>query len=129
MRARNPIAVGRNDSRQDLIKVLSEGKKKLAEGTSIIIFPQSTRTNGFDPTKFNSLGIKLAQKSNVRIVPMAIKTDLWANGRVIKDLGRIKRKEPVYIKFGKPLTISGNGKEEHQVVINFIKRHLEEWNK
>jgi 1-acyl-sn-glycerol-3-phosphate acyltransferase len=129
MRARNPIAVGRNDSRQDLLKVLSEGKKKLAEGTSIIIFPQSTRTNGFDPTKFNSLGIKLAQKSNVRIVPMAIKTDLWANGRVIKDLVRIKRKEPVYIKFGKPLTISGNGKEEHQVVINFIKRHLEEWNK
>lgn len=128
MRARNPIAVGRNDSRQDLLKVLTEGKQKLSEGISIIIFPQSTRTNDFDPAKFNSLGVKLAQKSKVRVVPMAIKTDLWANGKIIKDLGNIKRKEPVHIKFGEPLTINGSGKEEHQQIVDFIKEHLEEWN-
>ncbi|MDA3880852.1 MAG: lysophospholipid acyltransferase family protein [Prolixibacteraceae bacterium] len=129
MRARNPIAVGRNDSRQDLIKVLSDGKQKLAEGTSIIIFPQSTRSNDFNPEKFNSLGVKLAQKSKVRVVPMAIKTDLWANGKLIKDMGSIKRKKPVHIKFGTPLTINGSGKDEHQFIVDFIKKNLEEWNK
>jgi 1-acyl-sn-glycerol-3-phosphate acyltransferase len=129
MRARNPITVGRNDSRQDLMKVLSDGKQKLSEGTSIVIFPQSTRAIDFDPAKFNSLGVKLAQKSKVKVIPMAIKTDLWTNGKLIKDLGRIKREEPVHIKFGEPLTINGSGKDEHQFIIDFIKNHLKKWNK
>jgi 1-acyl-sn-glycerol-3-phosphate acyltransferase len=129
MRARNPIAVSRNDSRHDLLKVMSEGQKKLSEGTSVIIFPQSTRILDFNPEKFNSLGIKLAQKAGVRVVPMAIKTDFWANGKLHKDLGRLKRKVPVYIKFGEPINIKGSGKEEHQFVVNFIKDHLKKWNK
>ena len=128
MRARNPIAVGRTDSRQDLMLVLTEGKQKLAEGTSVVIFPQSTRTIDFIPEKFNSLGIKLAQKAGVKIVPMAIKTDFWANGKMIKDLGYIKRNEPIHIKFGAPLEIKGAGKEAHQFCVDFIKEHLEKWN-
>ncbi|MDA3929665.1 MAG: lysophospholipid acyltransferase family protein [Prolixibacteraceae bacterium] len=78
MTARNPITVGRSDSRQDLMKVITDVKQKLAEGTSVVIFPQGTRAIEFTPENFNSLGIKLAQKSNVKIVPMAIKTDFWA---------------------------------------------------
>ena len=128
MRARNPIAVGRTDSRQDLMKVLTEGKQKLSEGTSIIIFPQSTRTIDFIPEKFNSLGTKLAQKAGVKIVPMAIKTDFWANGKFIKDLGYVKRKEPIHIKFGAPMSVSGSGKEEHQFCVDFIQEHLKKWN-
>lgn len=128
MRARNPIAVGRHDSRNDLLKVLNEGKHKLAEGTSVIIFPQSTRTTVFDPEKFNSLGIKLAQKAKVRVVPMAIKTDFWANGRLVKDLGRAQRNEPVHIKFGAPMEINGTGKAEHQAIVEFIGEHLKQWN-
>jgi 1-acyl-sn-glycerol-3-phosphate acyltransferase len=128
MRARNPIAVARKDSRTDLVKVITEGQQKLAEGTSVIIFPQSTRAFDFDPSKFNTLGIKLAQKAGVRVVPMAIKTDAWALGKVIKDVGNLKRNVPVYIKFGEPLSINGPGKEEHQKVVDFIGSHVEMWN-
>jgi 1-acyl-sn-glycerol-3-phosphate acyltransferase len=129
MRARNPIAVGRKDSRKDLMTVLTEGQQKLKEGTSIIIFPQSTRKLDLKPEEFNSLGVKLAQKTGVRIVPMAIKTDFWENGKIVKDLGIARRKKPVYIKFGKPMEIKGSGKEEHQIVVDFIQKNLEEWNK
>jgi 1-acyl-sn-glycerol-3-phosphate acyltransferase len=129
MRSRNPIAVGRKDSRKDLIMVLTEGQQKLKEGSSIIIFPQSTRKLDLKPEEFNSLGIKLAQKAGVRIVPIAIKTDFWENGRLIKDLGINRRKKPVHIKFGEPMEIKGSGKEEHQFVIDFIQKNLEEWNK
>lgn len=129
MRARNPITVGRSDSRQDLMKVITEGKQKLAEGTSVVIFPQGTRAVEFNPDKFNSLGIKLAQKAGVRIVPMAIKTDFWGNGKLIKDLGVANRKEEVHIKFGAPMEVKGAGKEEHQFCVDFIQKHLEEWNK
>lgn len=129
MRARTPIAVGRNDSRQDLMKVMSEGKEFLSKGTSIIIFPQATRTVEFSPEKFNSLGIKLAQKNKVKVIPMAIKTDFWANGKKAKDLGHLKRNEPIHIKFGEPLSVTGNGKEQHQYCIDFIQKHLKKWNK
>jgi len=129
MRSRNPIAVGRKDPRQDLVVVLNEGKKKLAEGTSLIIFPQSTRSLEFKPEAFNSLGVKLAQKSGVKVVPMAIKTDFWLNGWPLKDLGRLNRKSPIHIKFGEPMEIKGTGKEEHQFTVDFIKSNLEEWSR
>ncbi len=129
MRARNPIAVGRTDSRKDLMTVLNEGQQKLKEGTSVIIFPQSTRKDIFVPEEFNSLGIKLAQKAGVRVVPMAIKTDFWSNGKTLKDLGKVKRNLPIYIKFGAPIEIKGSGKEEHQQVVDFIKKNFDEWSK
>lgn len=129
MRARNPITVARSDSRQDLLKVLTDGKQFLQNGTSVVIFPQGTRDVNFKPENFNSLGIKLAQKAGVRIIPMAIKTDFWGNGKMVKDLGVANRKEPVYIKFGEPMEVKGTGKEEHQFCVDFIQKHLEEWNK
>lgn len=128
MRARNPIAVGRKDPRADLVKVMSDGKQKLAEGTSIIIFPQSTRTLEFNPEAFNSLGVKIAQKSGVKVIPMAIKTDFWMNGWPLKDLGWLKRSEEIHIKFGEPITVKGTGKDEHQHCVDFIKQHLDRWN-
>lgn len=129
MTARNPITVGRSDSRQDLMKVITDGKQKLEEGTSVVIFPQGTRAIKFDPKMFNSLGIKLAQKAKVRIVPMAIKTDCWANGKLIKDLGHLDRKEPIHIKFGEPMEIEGNGKNQQQFCVDFIQSNLDKWNK
>lgn len=127
MRARNPIAVGRTDSRKDLITVMTEGQQKLAEGTSVIIFPQSTRATIFKPEEFNSMGIKLAQKAGVRVVPMAIKTDFWENGRIVKDLGINNRNLPVFIKFGKPMKVEGSGKDEHRFIVDFIANSLEKW--
>jgi 1-acyl-sn-glycerol-3-phosphate acyltransferase len=129
MRSRNPIAVGRKDSRKDLMTVINDGQKKLKEGTSIILFPQHTRRNDLSLDDFNSLGVKLAQKAGVKIVPMAIKTDFWENGKIIKDLGNNNPKKPVYIKFGEPMTIKGSGKEEHQFVVDFIQKNLEDWKK
>jgi 1-acyl-sn-glycerol-3-phosphate acyltransferase len=129
MRARDPIAVGRTDSRKDLMTVLSEGKEKLEKGTSIIIFPQSTRRVEFNPAEFNSLGVKLAQKNEVRIVPMAIKTDFWENGKLVKDLGIPRRKKPIYIRFGEPMAVKGSGKEEHQFVVDFIQENLRQWSR
>lgn len=129
MQSRKPILVGRSNSREDLIKVLKEGPKMLGTGTSIIIFPQSTRKIVFNPVEFNSLGIKLALKANCQVIPVAIKTDFWSNGKLIHDLGALRRKEPIHISFGPVLKPSGNGKVEHQKVIDFIGSRSKEWNK
>ncbi len=127
MRARNPIVVSRSNSREDLITVLSQGQEMLKNGISVIIFPQSTRSTTFKPSEFNTLGVKLASKAGAKVVPIAIKTDFWENGRWVKDLGPIYRKRPIHIAIGQPITVEGSGKETHSAVVSFIEGHLKEW--
>lgn len=127
MRSRNPIVVGRTDPRKDFEAVMNGGMELLSKGISIIIFPQSTRSVEFRPEDFNSLGVKLAKKAGVKVVPVALKTDFWGNGKFIKELGLIDRHKPIYIKFGKPFPVTGSGKEENQKIIGFIQSSLDEW--
>jgi 1-acyl-sn-glycerol-3-phosphate acyltransferase len=127
MRSRNPIVVSRANSRDDLMIVLNKGLEYLAKGISIVIFPQSTRHEVFNPQEFNSLGVKLAARAGVPIIPVAIKTDFWKNGRIFKDLGPIDRKKPIQIEFEKPLIVNGSGKEENAKIIEFISSRLQSW--
>jgi 1-acyl-sn-glycerol-3-phosphate acyltransferase len=127
MRSRNPIVVGRTDARKDLGAVMNGGSDLLGNGISIIIFPQSTRSLNFKPEEFNSLGVKLAKKTGVDVVPVAIKTDFWGNGKWIKELGPLDSSKLIHIRFGEPFRVSGNGKEENQRIIDFIKSSLDEW--
>jgi 1-acyl-sn-glycerol-3-phosphate acyltransferase len=127
MLSRNPIVVGRADPRRDFEAVMNGGAELLSKGSSIVIFPQSTRSLEFKPEEFNSLGVKLARKARVPVVPVAIKTDFWGNGRIIKELGPIDNKKTIHIKFGQPFMVAGNGKEENTRIINFIQSSLETW--
>lgn len=127
MRSRNPIVVGRTDPRKDLEAVMNGGMELLKNGSSIIIFPQSTRSIEFKPEEFNSLGVKLAKKAGVPVVPVSLKTDFWGNGKVIKELGPIDSSKTIHIKFGEPFMVKGSGKEENQNIISFIESSLKEW--
>ena len=127
MRSRNTIVVGRSDSRHDLQTVMNEGQKRLSEGISVIIFPQSHRKAQFVPKEFNSLGVKLARAAKVPVVPVAIKTDFWGNGKYMKEMGPISRNKPINMHFGEPMHIDGNGKHEHEMVVDFIESKLKEW--
>ncbi|MEQ8199930.1 MAG: lysophospholipid acyltransferase family protein [Syntrophomonadaceae bacterium] len=127
MRSRDPIVVSRDNPKEDFRVVMDKGKKLLSQGYSIIVFPQSTRTTRFEPEHFNTLGIKLARAARVKVVPVAIKTDFWGNGRLVKDFGPIDRRKDIYMAFGEPMAIKGSGGEEHQMVIDFIRSHLQSW--
>lgn len=127
MKATTPIAVGRTNPREDLKTVMDEGRRKLEEGTSIVVFQQSHRNPNFDPEAFSSLGIKLAQKSKVKVIPFALKTDFWGNAKKIRDFGPIRRKEPVYFSFGEPIEFEELGKDTNAKVIKFIEEKLEKW--
>jgi 1-acyl-sn-glycerol-3-phosphate acyltransferase len=127
MRSRNPIVVGRANPRQDLRTVLEEGQKRLNSQVSIVIFPQTTRSIEFEPGDFNTLGIKLAKRARVPVVPIALKTDAWGLGGKLKDFGKIRPAKTVHICFGEPLRVKGSGKEEHRIVVDFITSKLKEW--
>ena len=128
MISRDPICLSRTNPREDLKITLEEGQKRLAKGMSVVIFPQTTRTTEFDPEQFNSIGIKLAKKSGCPVVPIAIKSDAWGNGKgQFKDFGKIDPLKKVYFAFGEPLQIKGKGQEEHHEMISFIAGHLDAW--
>lgn len=127
MRSRDPVVVGRTHPREDLRTVLEEGEKRLAANISVVIFPQTTRSVEFDPQNFNSLGVKLAKRCNVPVVPFALKTDAWGLGRWLKDFGPIRPEKTVHIHFSEPMTVRGNGKEEHNIIVEFIGKKLAAW--
>lgn len=127
MRSRYPIVVKRSNSREDFKIVMNQGGEFLSRGISVVLFPQGTRNTVFDPREFNSLGVKLAGKAKVKVVPIAVKTDFWENGKYMKDLGPIRRNKPIYMAFGEPMEIKSNGKEENNNIIEFISTHLTKW--
>ena len=125
--ARYPIVVGRSNPREDLKIVIEEGSNRLSNGRSVLIFPQRTRSMIFKRDEFNSLGVKLAKKNNVPVVPMAVLTDAWSNGKKLKDFGPIDPAKPAYFSFGEPITVESKGQEEHEQVLEFISGKLKEW--
>lgn len=127
MQSRNPIVVDRSNPRDDLKTVMSEGIQRLNDGYSIIIFPQHTRSVTFTPAAFNSIGIKLARKAGVKVVPVALLTWAWSAGKRHKDFGPIIPSRPIHFAIGEPMEVTGKGQEEHERVIAFIRQHLAEW--
>lgn len=127
MRSRDPIVVGRTNPREDLKRVMEQGLEKLKAGISIIVFPQSTRTAGFIPEDFNTLGVKLGARAGVPVIPIALKTDAWGNGRFIKEFGPIDATKTVHISFGEPRQVTGRGTAEHEQIVAFIQDNLSRW--
>jgi 1-acyl-sn-glycerol-3-phosphate acyltransferase len=127
MHGLKPIVVGRENPREDLMAVFNQGVEKLNAGSSMIIFPQKTRALEFLPENFNTIGIKLARRANVKIVPVALKTDFWARGKILKDYGGVYPQRKVHFHFGAPIEIQGKGHNEHAQIVEFIGKHVKKW--
>ncbi|MCP4891374.1 MAG: hypothetical protein GY904_32880 [Planctomycetaceae bacterium] len=91
------------------------------------MFPQTTRSQVFDSSRFNSIGVKLALRAQVPVVPIALITDAWGNGKKLKDFGRIDPQKIVRFAFGEPIRIEGRGNQQQQEIIHFIEAKLNEW--
>jgi 1-acyl-sn-glycerol-3-phosphate acyltransferase len=127
LRGLGPITVTRRDPRADLRAVLRQGAERLGRGQSVLVFPQATRTAHFAPDAFNTLGVKLASRAGVPMVPIALQTDFQENGRWIKEVGPIRRARPVRFRFGAALNPGGNGRAAHAACVDFIARTLACW--
>lgn len=121
------IGLTRKDPRADLKAMFTGAQKAYDKGQSIIVFPQSTRSAEFIPEQFTTAGIKMAKKLGVKVIPIALKTDVCPKGKLIKDFGPIKLKKTVCFEFGEPIAVEGSGKEAHQAVIDFIQEKTDNW--
>jgi 1-acyl-sn-glycerol-3-phosphate acyltransferase len=128
MSSLDPIAVTRTNPRLDLKIVLEQGVERVDQGRSIVVFPQTTRTP-FNRDQFSTIGVKLARKAGVPIIPLALRTDAWRNGKIAKDFGKIDPSRKVFFSFGEPFVVTGKGSEEQQKIIDFIEINLAAWEK
>jgi 1-acyl-sn-glycerol-3-phosphate acyltransferase len=125
--ATHPIALTRQNPRADLKMTLTRGQELLKAGRSIVIFPQATRSITFIPKQFNTLGVKLAERAGVPVVPVALKTDFMRVGKLVRDFGSLDRSLPIHFRFGPPIMPPFKSRDAHATVTDFIRKCLTEW--
>lgn len=127
LRGFEPIVVDRADPRTDLRRVLDEGTERLRAGISVIIFPQAHRTPTFSRKAFNSIGMRLARAAGVPMVPVALDTLAWGQGRLLKDVGWINPARTVRFAIGSPIPIGDDPQAAHREVMGFIEAQIAAW--
>lgn len=98
MRRAGYIPIDRSHGRQAL-KSLGEAAQKIAAGTSVIIFPEGTRSKDGKLHDFKAGAMVLAIKSGVPIVPVAIlgTYEILPKGRLLTSPGKVE------IRVGAPI--------------------------
>ena len=127
MASRDPVPVTQTDPRNDLKAMLQGGMERLKKGVSLIVFPEGERTPVFESANFNSIGVKLAGRAKVPIIPFALETSAWGLGKIVGDVGKIDPSRKVHFAFGPPIYVEGRGNDEHQQIIDFISEKLQTW--
>jgi 1-acyl-sn-glycerol-3-phosphate acyltransferase len=111
------IPVDRSRGRQAL-KSLDEAAKRIADGTSVIIFPEGTRSLNGKLQPFKAGGMVLAIKAGVEIVPVAISGtyEILPKGRLRLQPGN------VLIRIGKPIpTGDYRTNQKHELALRLQK--------
>lgn len=120
------IYIDREDKRQSLECIL-KGISELKSGQSIIIFPEGTRTTGDEMKPFKEGTFKLALKSGVPVVPIAIK-----NTDKVYEETKLIKKADVYINIGRMIKTSEMDSELRKqlpkIAENKVQQLLEEIN-
>jgi 1-acyl-sn-glycerol-3-phosphate acyltransferase len=111
MRRAGYIPIDRSRGRQ-AIKSLDEAAKKIAAGTSVIIFPEGTRTKDGRIQDFKAGAMVLAIKSGVDLVPVAIRGtyEILPKGKLLMKPGKVT------IRAGLPIaTKNYTTKDKHKL--------------
>jgi 1-acyl-sn-glycerol-3-phosphate acyltransferase len=95
------IPLDRGDGRKAL-KSMDEAAQQIRGGTSVIVFPEGTRTRDGHLLPFKRGGFLLAVKAGVPVVPVSIAGSFAINpgGSLGLNLGR-----PVHLKIHPPITL------------------------
>jgi 1-acyl-sn-glycerol-3-phosphate acyltransferase len=119
------IPINRSAGVSAFKKVLTVGKSRLAEGLSIIIFPEGTRVAPRQHPKFHRTGVSLAISCNAPIIPVAHNSgSCWKRNEFIKRPGMIT------IVIGKAIDPTGKTAEAiNQEVHQWMQTQMEQLEK
>ncbi len=102
-----PIAIDRKRKLTARQAILKQGKSRLEQNISILIFPEGTRVRVGQNKKYQSGGAVLAIESGATVLPVSHNAGyFWPSGKFLKYPGTIK------VNIGKPIETSGRSARE-----------------
>ncbi len=112
----DPIAIDRKKPVQALKRLLREGQRRLAEGMSVVIYPEGTRQPPGRVGRFNPGGAQLACWTGRRVLPIAHNAgDCWPARSLLRRPGRIR------LVIGPPMTCESGAEALNAQVEQWIR--------
>lgn len=114
------IPIDRSKGRDAFGSVVEHGRRRLANGQWIIMFPEGTRIPVGERGKYKGGGARLAVETNTLVVPMAVNSgECWPKNSFVKQPGLIT------VSIGKPISPEGRSAAElMQEVENWIESEM-----
>lgn len=109
------IHIDRSKRAQAFNKVVEQGKRLLAQGTWVIMFPEGTRIDRGQKGQYKSGGTRLAIETGAPVIPIAVTSaKCWPRKAFIKRPGVVE------FSIGKPIPSQGRQPDE-------LMREVEDW--
>jgi 1-acyl-sn-glycerol-3-phosphate acyltransferase len=110
-----PIAINRSAGHRAVNQVVEQGRKRLAEGLWILLFPEGTRVLPGQTRKYGLSGALLASQTGAKLVPVAHNAgDYWPRRGLLKRPGTIR------VVIGPPIEALGRDPRE-------LNHQAQEW--
>ena len=110
-----PIAINRKAGRLAAKQIIEQGIKRLAEGRTIVIFPEGTRTAPGERRKYGIGGGLLAERSQTPVIPIAHNAGVHWKRRGLRKFPGI-----IQVVVGPPIATQGKSAAK-------IVREVESW--
>jgi 1-acyl-sn-glycerol-3-phosphate acyltransferase len=111
----SPIAIDRNSGMRSLKQTLQQGRERLSQGFSVVIFPEGTRVAPGVRRKYQVGGAWLACKAGAPVVPVAHNAgELWSRNSLVRYPGVVR------MVIGAPIDTRGVPPDE-------VIRQVEDW--
>jgi 1-acyl-sn-glycerol-3-phosphate acyltransferase len=101
------IHIDRSQRSRAFAKVVQQGRRLMAQGVWVIMFPEGTRIARGEVGEYKTGGTRLAIAAGVPVIPIAV-----TSGRCWPRKAFIKRPGIVDISIGKPIPSEGRAAEE-----------------
>jgi len=109
------IHIDRSKRAQAFNKVVEQGRRLLAQGTWVIMFPEGTRIDRGQKGQYKSGGTRLAIETGAPVIPIAVTSaKCWPRKAFIKRPGVVE------FSIGKPIPSEGRKPDE-------LMREVEDW--
>ena len=111
------IPIDRSKGKDAFAAVVQHGRRRLASGLWIIMFPEGTRTQPGKQGKYKAGGTRLAIETNTPVVPIALNSgECWGKNSFIKKPGLIT------VSIGKPIVPDG---EDPTTLVKKVENWIE----
>ncbi|MGH0028645.1 MAG: lysophospholipid acyltransferase family protein [Myxococcota bacterium] len=107
--------------RERAVKSLEAAARQVRDGTTVIIFPEGTRSPSGGMGEFKSGGFHLALQAGVPILPVSVS----GSRRITPKRSLRIESGPILIRYGRPIPTAGRGIDERQALKDQVRAAIQ----